>query len=102
MGQLWTRKPSSGKSGTRRKIGFFGSRQDSPIPWLPVEQVAEIVKACIELRKQLVEDVYQIIGISDIMRGASDPQETEGAQQLKAQYGGTRVRDRQNEIARFC
>jgi hypothetical protein len=79
-----------------------GQGKQAPIVWLPVEQVVEIVKACVELRKQLVEDVYQIIGISDIMRGATDPQETEGAQQLKAQYGGVRVKDRQAEIARFC
>jgi hypothetical protein len=79
-----------------------GQNKGAPIVWLPVEQVSTIVQACVELRKQLVEDVYQIIGISDIMRGATDPQETEGAQQLKAQYGGTRIKDRQAEIARFC
>ena len=26
------------------------------------------------LRKQVIEDIYQIMGISDIMRGATDPQ----------------------------
>jgi len=79
-----------------------GSKTGLPIAFLPTEQTAETLKACVELRKQLIEDVYQIIGISDIMRGATDPQETEGAQQLKAQYGGTRIKDRQTEIARFC
>lgn len=84
--------------------GFLeaGSGKGAPIVWLPIDMVATIIKECVELRKQLVEDVYQIIGISDIMRGATDPQETEGAQQLKAQSGATRMRDRQNEIARFC
>lgn len=79
-----------------------GSKSGLPLAFLPTDQTAETLKACIELRKQLIEDVYQIIGISDIMRGATDPQETEGAQQLKAQYGGTRIKDRQTEIARFC
>jgi hypothetical protein len=79
-----------------------GGGKGAPITWLPVEQVSTVLEACVKLRQQLVEDVYQIIGISDIMRGATDPQETEGAQQLKAQYGGTRVKDRQEEIARFC
>lgn len=79
-----------------------GSKTGVPIAWLPTEPTADTLKACIELRKQLIEDVYQIIGIADIMRGTTDPQETEGAQQLKAQYGGTRVKDRQTEIARFC
>jgi len=79
-----------------------GAKGGLPLAFLPTDQTAETLKACIELRKQLIEDVYQIIGISDIMRGATDPQETEGAQQLKAQYSGTRVKDRQAEIARFC
>jgi hypothetical protein len=79
-----------------------GQSKGAPIVTLPTDQIITVVQACVELRKQLVEDVYQIIGISDIMRGATDPQETEGAQQLKAQYGGTRIKDRQAEIARFC
>ncbi|HEX4541863.1 MAG TPA: hypothetical protein VH114_01755 [Candidatus Acidoferrum sp.] len=79
-----------------------GGGKGAPITWLPVEQVSTVLEGCVKLRQQLVEDVYQIIGISDIMRGATDPQETEGAQQLKAQYGGTRIKDRQEEIARFC
>ncbi|MGI0012649.1 MAG: hypothetical protein ACREBU_04285 [Nitrososphaera sp.] len=79
-----------------------GGGGGAPVVFLPIEQVSTILQECISLRKQLVEDIYQIIGISDIMRGATDPQETEGAQHLKAQFGGTRVRDRQQEIARFC
>jgi hypothetical protein len=73
-----------------------------PVVFLPIDQVIKILEGCVKLRQQLVEDVYQIIGIPDIMRGATDPQETEGAQQLKSQFGGTRIRDRQQEIARFC
>jgi hypothetical protein len=79
-----------------------GTKTGVPLAFLPTQETMQTIQACVELRKQLVEDVYQIIGISDIMRGATDPQETEGAQQLKAQYGGTRIKDRQAEIARFC
>jgi hypothetical protein len=67
------------------------------LAFLPTDQTAETLKACIELRKQLIEDVYQIIGISDIMRGATDPQETEGAQ-AKAQYGGTESRTGRRKV----
>ena len=54
------------------------------------------------LRKQIIEDIYQIIGMADIMRGATDPQETLGAQQLKTQYGSTRIRDKQQELVRLA
>ena len=79
-----------------------GGAGGAPIVWLPVEIVGKILEGCVALRKQLIEDIYQIIGLSDIMRGASDPRETEGAQQLKAQFGGSRVRNRQKELARFA
>lgn len=72
------------------------------IEWLPVENVLVVLQGCIELRQKLIEDVYQITGISDIIRGSTDPRETRGAQQLKAQWGGTRIRPRQEEVARFC
>lgn len=71
------------------------------VEWFPTEQVASALKACIELRKQLIDDVYQITGVADILRGASDPRETAAAQGLKAQWGSVRVRDRQKEVMRF-
>lgn len=77
-----------------------GSKQ--MIEWLPVEQVIAVLQGCVQLRSQLIQDVFQITGISDIIRGSSDPRETMGAQQIKAQWGSIRIRDRQAEMARFC
>jgi hypothetical protein len=45
-----------------------------PIIWMPITQVAETIMACGELRRQLIDDVYQIIGLSDIMRGQGQGQ----------------------------
>ena len=78
-----------------------GSAKDS-IVWLPVEGIVKTIVALVELRKQLIDDVYQITGLSDIMRGATDPDETLGAQQLKSQFGSIRVRDKQNELVRIA
>lgn len=72
------------------------------IEWWPVDQVAEVLKGCFETRKQLIEDVYQITGISDIMRGEGDAQETASAQNIKAQWGSIRIRDRQTVLANFA
>lgn len=72
------------------------------IEWVPIGMVVEVLRESFQSRAELIQDVYQITGISDIMRGASDPNETLGAQQIKQNWGGLRVRDRQNEIARFC
>lgn len=73
-----------------------------PVVFLPVQEVAQVLKECVELRKQLIDDVNQIYGIADIMRGDSDAQETATAQQIKGNFGSLRIRERQQELARFC
>jgi hypothetical protein len=72
------------------------------VVFLPIKDVVETITACIQLRTQLIQDVFQIMGLSDIQRGASNPDETLGAQQLKAQYGSNRLKSKRDEIARFA
>jgi hypothetical protein len=72
------------------------------IVWWPIEQVITTLQACIEVRKQLVQDVYEITGISDIMRGSTDANETLGAQELKSQYGSVRIQESQGEMIRLA
>ena len=72
------------------------------IVWLPIDMIATTITALVALRKQVIEDIYQIMGLSDIMRGATDPNETLGAQRLKSQYGSTRIRDKQQELVRLA
>lgn len=73
-----------------------------PIIWLPIEVIAQTIQGLVELRRQLFEDVYQIIGLSDIMRGMTDSSETATAQRFKQQNGSYRVRDKQNELIRVA
>jgi hypothetical protein len=79
---------------------FGGSKE--VILWLPIDMIAQTITALVALRKQVIDDVYQIMGLSDIMRGATDPGETLGAQELKTQYGATRIRDKQQELVRLA
>lgn len=81
--------------------GAGGALKDT-ILWLPVVDVATVVKTLIELRRQVIDDIYQITGLSDIMRGATAASETATAQQLKSQYGSIRIRDRQEELIRVA
>ena len=81
----------------------FGERGGSnAIVWLPIKDVAETIKACVELRNQVIQDIYQITGISDILRGSTEASETATAQQIKAQWGSVRIRDRQQEMVRLA
>lgn len=55
----------------------------------------------VDNRAALVETIYQITGISDIVRGMQAPGETATATRLKGQFGGLRLRKMQDEVARF-
>jgi hypothetical protein len=79
----------------------FGGTKDVII-WLPIDMIATTITGLVALRKEIINDIYQIMGLSDIMRGATDPNETLGAQQLKTQYGSTRIRDKQQELVRLA
>lgn len=71
------------------------------ISWLPVEQVVKVLEGCIKLRRELKDNLHEVSGLSDVMRGATDADETASAQNLKSQWGQTRLKDRQKVIAEF-
>ena len=79
----------------------FGSTKEVII-WMPIKEISEAIVALVALRKQVIEDIYQITGLSDIMRGATDARETLGAQQLKSQFGSSRIKDKQHEMVRIA
>lgn len=88
--------PVDGWQALQDKGGLKGS-----IEYIPFDMIAACLAQCIQTRETIKQDIYQITGISDIVRGASDPNETATAQNIKAQWGGLRVRDRQRSIQRF-
>jgi chemotaxis protein histidine kinase CheA len=79
---------------------FGGSKE--VIIWMPIDMIAQTITSVIAVRKQIIDDIYQIMGLSDIMRGSTNPEETLGAQQLKTQYGSVRIRDKQGEMVRLA
>lgn len=66
-----------------------------------IEPMVKVLAELVNQRTQRINSIYEIIGLSDIMRGASDPNETLGAQELKAQFGGSRIKMRQDAIQKF-
>jgi len=72
------------------------------IEWVPVDQVIQTLRGCYEARSMVLQDIYQITGLSDIIRGDSNPNETATAQRIKGQWGGLRVRDRQKAVQKFA
>ena len=72
------------------------------IQFVPIVDVVQALSACYDARDRAKQAIYEITGISDVLRGASDPGETATAQGIKAQWGGLRVRDRQADVQKYC
>lgn len=72
------------------------------VAWMPLAELATAIQGLIDARTQLINDFYQLSGISDIMRGATEAEETLGAQQLKSQFGSVRVREKSAELQRVA
>ncbi len=72
------------------------------VAWFPIQEVAKALVEAINARQQQIENVYQLTGLSDILRGATDPNETAAAQQIKGQWGSLRIRPRQRALQRFA
>lgn len=68
---------------------------------LPIEEIQKCLEWIGERINLLKQEIYEIYGISDIVRGSTNASETLGAQQLKAQYAGMRISTRQERVQRF-
>lgn len=72
------------------------------IEFLPIKEIAEVIVRLYEAREQAKQVIYETVGLADIMRGSSDASETLGAQQLKANFGGLRLKKPQKEVATYA
>lgn len=66
-----------------------------------LKPIIEVVKGLFEQRAALVQTIYEVTGISDVIRGASDPNETATAQRIKGQFGSLRIQKRQKKVQTF-
>ena len=71
------------------------------VDWFPVDVIAGVLEKLTQQRIAVVGQIFELTSISDIMRGASNPRDTYGAQKLKAQYSSVRLQLRQQEVSRF-
>ncbi|ULQ46949.1 hypothetical protein JN531_001375 [Flagellatimonas centrodinii] len=75
---------------------------DKAIWKLPIAEIGGIVASLYQQREQVKQNIYEITGLSDILRGVSAASETATAQNIKAQYGGLRIQRRQRDVQRFA
>lgn len=79
-----------------------GQTLDKSLWLVPIEKVVQVLQQLYVERQQCKQVIFEIIGLADIMRGSSQASETLGAQELKNQWGGLRLKRHQKEIARYA
>lgn len=71
------------------------------IDWLPLDKIIQAIEKLRQQREDIKAQIYELTGISDIVRGDTKASETLGAQQIKAQFAGLRITDRQSSVELF-
>lgn len=74
------------------------------IEWIPIKEVAEVIQLLTEKQAQKIQQLQQVTGMSDIMRGAASARTTRVSatqDKLETQFGSIRIEALQNEFARW-
>ena len=72
------------------------------IDMMDTSAIIKTLQQLYQSREVVKQSIYEISGISDILRGSTNANETLGAQQLKANFGSLRLRATQGDVARFA
>lgn len=72
------------------------------IDWLPIEEVANVIQILTTKQGEKVNQLYQITGMSDILRGAATMAASATEQAIKAKFASIRVQALQDEFSRFA
>ena len=72
------------------------------VMWWPMEPTVKALQALYQQREAIKQTIYEVTGISDIVRGQSAASETATAQNIKNQWGSLRIQRMQNEVQRFA
>ena len=74
---------------------------DGMISWVPIEVFAKVLQILEQERSIKIQEIYELTGVSDILRGATDPRETAKAQTIKERTGSRRLLTKQDAVHRF-
>jgi hypothetical protein len=72
------------------------------VAWVPIDHIIKVLSELLKAREVCKAEIYEITGFSDIVRGVSKASETLGAQNIKADWAGARVKKMQKEVQRFA
>lgn len=87
-----------------KNFAAFAEKQGlkGAIDLIDIVPIAQALEYAYKAVKELKDEIYEITHLSDIIRGASDPNETLGAQQLKGMYASIPLKEMQGDVALFA
>lgn len=89
--------PAETPSSLAAEKGF-----QNAIWFMPIEQLIVVLTQLYQAREACKQTIFEITGISDILRGATQASETATAQTIKNQWGTLRLKRSQKEVARYA
>jgi hypothetical protein len=69
---------------------------------MPLDGILKALMALYDARDRIIQTIYQVTGMADIVRGSSNPNETATAQQIKGRYAGLRLGEKQAKFHEFA
>lgn len=103
LGRLFTEGDNNTLIPVKNYMAFAekGGMRGS-VEFVDLTPIANALNLAYVAMGQVKQQIYDITGISDIVRGASNANETATAQQIKGQYATLRLKTYQDEVARFA
>lgn len=81
--------------------GVDGTAVKDMVYFWDITQIAQVMVSLQQAREVTIQNIYQITGISDIVRGSTKASETATAQQLKGNFATLRMNPRQQPFNEF-
>ena len=75
---------------------------DKAVFFIPIEKYFPVLQQLLVQRQSIKQVIYEITGVSDILRGASVASETATAQNIKNQWGTLRLKRMQKRVAKYA
>ena len=89
--------PVKGMSGVDGRGGI-----DNVIQWAPVEAAHKVLDGLNMASDRVQQSIYEISGVSDIMKGNVDPREKASQSRIKSQYASQRLDQQRRSIERHA
>jgi len=76
--------------------GFSGA-----MAFMPMTDIVNALNVLYQAQEHTLQRLYQVSGMSDLLRGTSDPRETATAQSIKGRFATLRLDEKKRQIDRF-